>query len=569
MEHGEDDQTLVSLLGEFREERDSTAHDDDHGLKDEREPQANEPSDVIKIFSIGMNSLLLGVHLIGNGMILSSLGPDEEAAASLISGIQAVANGTMFGVLLNTGILLSPQMAKRDYVEMGNIIKTSWVLGLGLSSVAAGALLSMRLFLPQVINANTAYVVNDYFLTYAPGAYFDIIIGSNGMVINLLENNWKFPLLLTALYRVPAVGLSYVFANNLGLRSMGVGLGGTVAGLGAYLLGQTWFLRSFYRRFRLYKLELPNLLKRCRTFIVDGGWKLALLIDSEWGDTTAIATWIDTISNKATIALEPAIQMNTLVALSLQGMGHATMVFWGRDNAKKQQHLVNFEQTKDPAELAHYQRLQAKNKHSFLLYNSMSLALATGLSTAVYLARKPVKQLFIPNATSFESNLADDFILYGGFALAADAIRIMSAGMLRGWNDILYPTLISILFMIVIGVPAGGLLTELAFDDNPLAFFWVRIPAILIAFGVISARFIHHNSCDTERYNEGLRLLAQVSSDVDEQPNEAIDTIYAPSPVGDFLSCSVLNSEEDVSELAAALVVEEQDDCDIETGKLI
>ncbi len=463
----------------------------------------DKQSDLTKIIAIGLNSLLLATHLIGNGIILSSLGSDETAAASLISGIQAVCNGSMFGVLLNAGILIGPAIANKDDKEAGLIIKSSWLLGLSLSSIAVAALLSMRAFLPQMIEPGTARAVNDYFLTYSWGAFFDIVNGNNGIIINLVENNWVFPLFAAAIYRLPSLGLGYLFARHFGMGAKGVGLGSTVAGLNAFLIIQAWFFfRKTYKNYGLYKPSIPNLLNRLKVFL-QGGWKLALLILSEWGDTTAIAIWIGILSNSAVEALQPSIQVNTLVALSLQGMGHASMVFLGRDCALQQKHYLNYQKTLSRRDLVEYKKLVTASKRSFLVNNFAALLLCAVLSASIYAARKPIINLFLPSAGTQQYNLAEDFMFYGIIALMADSQRIMTAGMLRGWNDLLFPTLVSVLFMIVIGVPAGGLISMFGYDGNTLPFYWLRIATIILSYFAIVGRFGQQIYRDEKRFDVG------------------------------------------------------------------
>lgn len=39
--------------------------------------------------------------------------------------------------------------------------------------------------------------------------------------------------------------------------------------------------------------------------------------------------------------------------------------------------------------------------------------------------------------------------------LIPDALRIISAGALRGWKDLLYPSIVSSIFMTIVGIPAA------------------------------------------------------------------------------------------------------------------
>ncbi|MDP3704343.1 MAG: hypothetical protein Q8R24_00350 [Legionellaceae bacterium] len=72
------------------------------------------------------------------------------------------------------------------------------------------------------------------------------------------------------------------------------------------------------------------------------------------------------------------------------------------------------------------------------------------------LTKKYVTNFFIDkNAIAATHQLAEDLLCINAISLVPDAVRQISGGLLRGWGDIFYPTLASLLIMSVIGIPLG------------------------------------------------------------------------------------------------------------------
>jgi len=472
---------------------------------------------VFKVISYGVNTVLVATHYIGNGIILSGLGNDEQAAASLISNIQAVTTGTIFGTLLVTGVIAGPVLGEADKLfqdekiqeadkklkEVGTIIKISWIVGGAMSLATTVVYLTMPLYMPHIVESATGEATSDFFSTFAIAAFSDPVLTSNVLVITLVEKTIIAPLILTTIYRLPALGLGYLFANTLNMDARGVGLGTALASLVSLLATQGWLSRSVYKKYGLYNFAYPNFKKHLISFL-GTGWKTALQRLSEWVNIATISLTIGIWSNKDLRALNPATQVTFLIALFLQGMGSAAMVFIGRDTTFQKLHYEKFKETLSKVELENFRKLKNINACAFYKNAGVSFILAATLSGGAYLAREPICRLFLGSDISAdEEALAEDLLLWNLIGLLPDALRILSGGILRGWGDLLLPTIISILLMTVIAIPAGGAYAYYADDENPQSLIWARDISILFSAIVNIIRFLQHTYNDHLLYTHG------------------------------------------------------------------
>lgn len=468
-----------------------------------------------RIVSFGANSSLIAIQMIGNGIMLSSLGPTEQAASSLITAIQSFISGTTFGFLTNTGVELGAAIGKSDTdannidaknEKIESIIKTSWLVGSGLCLMGTAGFLSTRYILPHILDPETAEAVGQFFTMFSIGAFSEPMAGNNGLIIAQVEKNMVLPLLIAAAYRLPAIGLGYYFSKTLKMGVSGLGLGIAVAGVTAFLGSQALLMRSTYKSFNLYNRLIPNFGKHLKSYL-NNGWKLSLQRITEWGNLVALTTLIGVLNNSSLQALQPAIQANTLIGLAMQGIGQASMMFVVQDIEKQKKQYKIFKSDFSRDALEEYRKSIEMNKYTFIKNNVAGLAIAIALSAAIYLARKPVIELFLgSNISAQQDEMAQSLMLVTLLGLIPDTLRIVSGGILRGWGDLLYPTLMSLLLMTVVGVPVGAGIS-LATEKSILSIMWVRFVTILLSAAFNCYRFYQHNNNDKKLYMDGDNLL--------------------------------------------------------------
>lgn len=500
---------------------------------------ASAPGNISRIVSFGLNNSLVAIHLIGNGIILSSLGPTETAAASLITSIQSVVNGSLVGILLNTGVeignILGIKNIEKNGVQVeitedernkkiGDVIKLSWLVGGALGIVTTSMLLSTKLIMPKIVDSATGNEVGDFFLMFSIGSFSEPLGASNGMIIGRLEKSTitgiLIPFLSMALYRLPALGLGYAFAYPLGMGVRGVGLGSAVAGLLSLFVTQLWFSRQSYQDYLLYNWHISDLKKRTLSYL-NGGWKLSLQRLSEWGNVASISILVGIWSNVSLQSLLPAIQANSLGGITLQGMGQAAMMFIATDCKSQSELYADYQKTNSRDSLDKYSNIITQNRNTFLKYNLAGLILAGAVAAGIFFARRPVIKLFIPHASEDQYDQANIILILTLAGLFPDAIRIITGGVLRGWKDLLFPTIVSLFCMTLIGVSVGGGIGY-AKDKDLLPIFDLRIATIALSALINCYRFISHLSHDRKLYAEGLKKLNSDIEIIESQNSQGL-----------------------------------------------
>lgn len=458
------------------------------------------PSILIRTTSFGLSGLIIASHLVGNGKVMTLLGPNEAAAASVITTMQSVTIGTSFGLLLSTGMQLGAALGSEDHKAAEAAIKISWLSATILGFLSSTAFLSTRLTMPLLLEEATANAVAEFFKTFAIAPIADLMIMTNGLIIFQVEKNWQIPLISTALYRLPAVPLGYYLANECGYGPMGIGLGSSAAAVFSFALLQSWFLRNAYKDYKLHKLwQIPEFKKHLKKFLTDG-WKLSLQRITEWGNLVGITMIVGHWSNTALKAEQPSIQALTLFNLFSQGVAQAAMMITTRDRTEMNTHLKKFYSTNDQSHLNKYLEFYKKNKSTFFISNGAGFVLNTAFAAGLYFARHPIVDLFVPsNSTQITDELAYSLLELNALSLLFDAIRIISGGVLRGWGDLLYPTLASLIIMSLIGIPMGAGIGY-HFDENILPLFILRVITIALSATVNCYRFYRHTKDDMDEY---------------------------------------------------------------------
>lgn len=464
-------------------------------------------SNVGVLFSLGGVSLLMAIHYVGNGLILSHYGDDgERAAVSLINGIQSVASGSVYGALLITGLKINPLMLEGDFIGVGSIVKISWISGVVMGTISSGGVLIMHPILQHIAAFNTAAAVNNYFSIYAiGGAILEPFVASNGIILSLLDNkNWIPPLVSMAVFRLASLSLGYYFFTQKRMGPAGLSLGTIIAAaitnLGIHLL----LVHKKYSKYGLYTLQLPYAKMRIKSFL-SGAWRLSLYKLSEWGNLMALSLALAKIDDAALRAETPFSQINTLIGFSVHGMAAGAMIFIGQDVETAKNHYKNFTEILSEDELEKYLQVCHTNKLAFHKANAISAILAISLGLAAFLTCQYNIPFFTGRSVSAEEyNLSETIMNIGLLGILPDAIRIMSSGLLRGWQDLIFPTLVYILTVTIAAVSIGTLLSIVVYDNNPQPLFWARSICILLAVVANYYRFFwKHIPNDLNTYTQG------------------------------------------------------------------
>src|ERR1700679_3833090 len=74
--------------------------------------------------SFGIRSLFVASHHVGNGLIMSSLGPSTAAASSITTTIQTFTVGASAGFITATAVDLSDAISEKNVPAISEIVKT-------------------------------------------------------------------------------------------------------------------------------------------------------------------------------------------------------------------------------------------------------------------------------------------------------------------------------------------------------------------------------------------------------------------------------------------------------------
>lgn len=484
--------------------------DPDEAKEDTPNEQAKtsaKNSVLIKTISFGISGSVIAAHLVGNGKLLSTFGQEAAAAASVITTLQSLTVGTSLGIQLSTGnqlgaALAIPDKARRERA-VAEAIKIGWLNAFLLSAISTAVFSSTPLWIPLIFNdAEKAKAIVDFFQFFAIAPLADIMTMTHGLIIFQVEENWWLPLISTIIYRLPAIGFGYLFAKQLEYGVQGLGIGSSIAAWLSFILTQLWFCRNAYQMFELSRLfDITDFRKKYAKFWSDG-WKLGLQRITEWGNLFAIAVATNLIHSDALTAENPSIQAMVFFNLFSQGAGQAAMMLATRYVPEMKRQLEGFWNTNDYKAAKRYQALQQNNKSLFWTSNIVGLVANIGFAAALYFSKDNVVEYFIPESSSGEiHNLASIVLQLNALSLLPDSLRIISGGVLRGWGDLLIPTLASLGLMTFIGVPAGGVIGA-TISKGIVPLFILRVATIALSAGINFYRYSEHHANDSLAYEE-------------------------------------------------------------------
>src|SRR3990167_9139416 len=461
--------------------------------------------------SFGLRSLIVAIQYAGNSFIMSSLGKDEASAASVTTPGVAFFMGMMSGFLAAPGVELGKVLLKKDNEAVGAVIKTGWLMTIVLGTIAALGFLSTQLFLPLFLAPGVAKVATRLFQGYAIAAIPELWVWGNGQVPFKIEKNTYLPVLTAMAYRLSALGLSYIFANRLEWGAFGVGVGAAVSGVANVLLFQPWYSKQIYHQYHLYHFKINNFKKYISSFLATG-WPISLQRISEWLNLFIIAQIFGAWSSEKLLAEQVSLALLVASGFMTQGSGQYSMMQVTQDHTAMKQALQQIETTKDAEHLEEVFALQQKNKKHFLISNSAGIIFNMGLAGLVYLLREQLIALYAPQGMDNTTKaLAIELLLINALSLLPDCARNITAGVLRGWNDILFPTIVSLILMTGIAIPVGVAL-GLSAGETVLPLFIARLVSLVLVEGISIGRYVQQTRRDAGLYHAALFSLTLKNS---------------------------------------------------------
>ena len=415
----------------------------------------------LSTYSVG--TFLTAVGLVGNNILLVKYaGKDGAAAAALVSPIVYVATGGTLGFLLSLGIKSAMQI-HTDPISTGHMTRSAWVLNGLMGAGATIFLLSAGLILPSAYG-NTGRVARDYLLGFCGSAAPGIFTVITPQISFNLGRAYVPPLTTFGVYIV-GLPLAWLLADKAGLKAVGVGLSTTITSFIVMALECLNLRRDHvYNGLNLFTKSIDNFSAHAKG-LLGLGWKISLQLFTEWGNLLGLNAVLGGVwGNEALIAMNPSFLVMLLMNLTQQGIAHSAAMITG-----------------------HYVMTGvATSRVRKVIWMSNALGIGLNLVACGLIAgfRRPLIELTASSTINDSTyHLASSFLDATMLGLFPDALRVINSGVERGWERVVFPTLVSLLIMTVVGLPAGY---GIALLTSPEFLIYVRDMAMMICAGVIS-----------------------------------------------------------------------------------
>lgn len=453
--------------------------------------QQYKDSILLKTLSFGMSGLFITAHLVLNGKYLSLLGQEGASASALVTPYESVVMGLGIGFLLGTGLNFGDALGRNAYTEAGDIGKTATVLTLIMGGISASLMLLTKPIFPLLFEKVTAEIASDFFMGYSGSLVSTFLLFTWSQIAFQEGDLYVSPLSMLLLSSFSAAA-SYCLGFKADKGALGIGLGGTIGSMLSALTIGALFFQKHYKKYRFINCHIEKFTEKLMA-LLKSGWKLALQRLSEWGNLFIISTVVGVHSNTDLKALNPSILFLVSLGTILQGFAQSTgmVISKNKGGIKK---IINKEINEENVvvpkknifsmdELSVIENNHKNNIRAIVHSNLLGIALTSTIATTIYFARRPIST-FLLSADSSEElvDLAEYLLCWNVLALVPDSLRIIAAGALRGWGqeELLYPTIISLILMTVIGIPLAYGLGDL-FSDEVSMMAYVRLIAIAIS----------------------------------------------------------------------------------------
>ncbi len=447
----------------------------------------------------GINS----AYWVTTGFILNKLGPNAFAAGPLILSISYATGGTMRAGLLSTTGLVGKLDAAGQKKSIGPLVHRGFVLGLGYSIPC----ILVMIYCDNVLNAigiseDVSAAVGEYFdgVAYAiPGIVF-MTVGmcfANGIKQSLITMIAMFGCIIgTAAIGYPLALGWPDFLPKTGVYGLGLGMSIAVwitdVGLYSY-----YFLSGQFKEYNLFNFDRTNLRlifysdvenqdKPIYLQNILHSIKLSLPMSAEnlaeWGNLLGISIICGLIGSDCLQAQQ----------ISMNLVSPYTMLYVGFTNTGYM--LVS----------RHYSAVRANASHDAFMNvrtigtvtTLLGVVAATTVGTFMVSMPRQICNLYIDvNDPHNEEVLimAQAFLITNGIGLLFDSMRISNADLLKGLEDVLYAPLLSLFFMSMVGLTAGGCMT-LILDWGADWLFITRDVGVLLAAISIAYRWLKKSS---------------------------------------------------------------------------
>src|SRR3990167_1425555 len=486
-----------------------------------------------KIGSLGVNFFLVSVNTTINCFILMWL--NKESACSPSTNYQSLFRNAAGGVLLSPGVMIGKAIGKENLSEAREIITVSYVLTILLtffSSIAYGA--SYFLF-PKLFPKETANTAAMYLLFSGIGTLPSLLLVTDNQ-IGYQAGDWKSSLLSNIVYRGSAPTLGYYLAIPMGMGVMGLGLGNAIAPWIAWIGMAAWLRREKFSHLRPESLSKKIIKKHLGPLSLLGA-QMALQKLTEWGNLMIITFIIGRMGNVDYLtAIIPSTQLMTVLNQVAQGSGQGGNMILAIAHARLKKLIYDFHGCDSPDEKLLIQNdidtIQQDIIKTSVISFTIGICINTLCAIALYIARREISGFFMPHDASPETHrLAETLLWINGIGLVTDAGRIISACLLNTYDKILFPNIVSLVLMTLIGISANyGYVAIRNSDDenNIISLFAIRTAMIFLA-AAINCRVLYQCiTKDQKKINKFKMFYNKPEENISSRSLAEITTVTHP-----------------------------------------
>lgn len=455
--------------------------DETRELLSEHPPKTNVSLVIFTKTSLyGLRSIVVAMHYLGNGILMTSLGDAEAAASSITSTVQTLSIGASSGFLLATGNLLGESIAAHNKKLTSAIVRSAFIVTIALGTAVTILYVNSENLFNIMLAKPTAHAAGQFFKGFALATIPDLLLSTSGQIIFQIDKNPYLPLAASVLYRGSSLLCAYFLSSKLKYGALGIGLGAGIAGWTTVFILSGWFLRKKYRTLPLWTWQELN-FKTCFNNIKRPGWKLSLQRITEWANLAILIQIIGAWNNNNLIAIQPSVLLLTLCNLLSQGFAAASMMIASNDCKSLSLAISRYITLSDATYLKHLFAYYTRIRKNFTITSISALLFNAALATGLYFSRHFIIDHYIPKDANNEiKTMAEQLFWVNMLSLIPDSLRITSGGLLRGWGDLLFPTLMSLMIMSIVGIPLSIGISH--FSANPvLTLFIVRNILLLLS----------------------------------------------------------------------------------------
>lgn len=445
-------------------------------------------------FPFMLARLSFAANGVANGIVFHGLGSDEVKAAPLIATFSYGIIGTIRGIILATGILVGRKHGGSRKKDIKHTVNQGWLISLALSLPAMLLLYYAGTILKSIgTDHNVVKKIDDYFSFFIYGipptflltAEQQFAIGIGKPRITLCAGS-----VFSLLNMLIGYSLAFDCCGNSVSGIQGVAIGAAIApwltlvGLRVY-----YFFSKDIQPYELFAAPSKDSLRNIIDFFKIG-IPLGLQRTSEWGNLAAISVLISTLDDESALAaeqvsLQPMSAFTLMLFALAQTAGVMVSSLIGRIN-----------KIKTVQDGSNIQSLKAL-KHNAKKLGDVAILFGFIMSVVTTVFFIVGSDLLIKALMSDElskdpaaRSQAKNLLIICGVGILFDAIRNVTAGSLRGVDDVVFSPMVGFITMTLVALPIGGYLS-LEVEKGSQALFILRDVAMALSALVIAHRWFN------------------------------------------------------------------------------